>query len=88
MPADENGPVGVAAQREPLVAGGVHRLFGAGLGDLAAKPLARLLPCVRPGDPLRPVLVAGQLLELAELRDGPGRLQGHCATLTREVRVW
>ena len=44
-------------------------------GELAAQPVARLLPGLGPRDALRAVLVAGQLLELAQLRDGAGRVE-------------
>ena len=40
---------------------------------LLAQPLARALPRLGPGDALRPVLVAGQLPQLAELGDGAFR---------------
>ena len=49
----------------------------------AAQPLARPLPRLGPGDALSAVLVAGQLLELAQLGDGAGGVERHGATLTR-----
>ena len=49
---------------------------------LPAQPLARPLPGLCPGDPLRAVLVPGELLELTKLVDGPAGLQRHAATLT------
>src|SRR5207253_570225 len=42
--AEQQRPVGTAAQREPLVASRVDLLFRAGAGELAAQPLARALP--------------------------------------------
>ena len=61
---DQHGLPGAARQRPPLVSGRVH------LGidrHLLVEPLLRAHPGVRPGDPLRAVLVAGELLQLAEL---------------------
>ena len=58
--ADQQRALGGAPQREPLVARLVDLLDRAGLRDLAAEELARLLPGLRPGDPLRAVLVAGE----------------------------
>ena len=75
MAADQECAVRVARQREPLVAGRIDRLLGAGAGELAREPLAGLLPSVRPGDPLRSVLVAGELLELPELRNREGGVE-------------
>src|SRR5262245_31308145 len=86
MPADEDGAGGRTPHREPLVACGVDRLLGAGLGHLAAQPRARTLPRLRPGDALRPVLVAGQLLQLAQVADRPARIELHAATLNRPER--
>ena len=70
---DEERALRGAGQREPLVAGLVDLLLGAGRDNLLAQPLARALPGLGPGDSLRPVLVAGQLLQLAQLGDGPVR---------------
>ncbi len=74
MAADQERPLRRAAQREPLVAGLVDLLVGRAAGKLAAQPLSRPLPGLRPGDTLRAVVVPGQLLELAELGDGAGWL--------------
>ncbi len=71
--ADQERPLGGARQREPLVAGLVDLFVGAGRDDLLAQPLARALPRLGPRDALRAVLVAGQLPQLAQLRDGPFR---------------
>src|SRR5205085_6019652 len=46
-------------------------------GELLAEPLPRAHPGVRPRNPLRAVLVAGQLPELAKLGDGAGRIERH-----------
>jgi hypothetical protein len=68
--ADQQRPLGVAREREPLVAGLVDLLLDRDVAQLAPQPLARLRPRVGPGDPLGAVLVAGQLPELAQLLDG------------------
>src|SRR5581483_6012626 len=60
---EQERTVGLARQREPLVAGLVDLLPRAGGRDLLAQEAARLLPRLRPGDPLRAVLVAGQLAQ-------------------------
>ncbi len=44
------------------------------------------LPRLRPRDALGAVLVAGQLLELAQLLDGAGGVERHAPTLTRTLR--
>ena len=75
--ADEQRAVGGAAQREPLVACLVDLLLDRHRGELAAEPLPRPLPGLRPGNPLGTVLVAGQLLELAQFVHGAGRLERH-----------
>ncbi len=49
----------------------------AGAGELLAEPSAGLLPAVGPGDALSPVLVARQLLQLAQLFDRPAWLERH-----------
>ena len=69
VPADEQRPLGCAAQREPLVACLVDLLLDGDGGELPAQPLARPLPRLRPRHALRAVLVARQLLELAQLVD-------------------
>jgi hypothetical protein len=71
--ADQERALGRAAQREPLVAGLVDLVLGAGRGDLLAQPRAPTFPRLRPRDTLRAVLVAGQLGELPQLGDGPLR---------------
>ena len=71
--AEQERALGRARQREPLVPGLVDLLLGARRHDLLAQPLARPLPRLGPRDALRAVLVAGQLLQLAELGDGPFR---------------
>src|SRR6185437_15237023 len=53
-----------------------------GLCNLAPQPLTCLLPGVGPRHALGTVLVAGQLLELAQLGDGTAGVEGHAATLT------
>ena len=55
---EEDRALRPACEREPLVAGRVDRLLRSGLGDLVAKPGARLLPGLGPRDALCAVLVA------------------------------
>src|SRR6478735_1180428 len=71
--AEQERALRLARQREPLVPGLVDLLLGADRHDLLAQPLARALPRLRPGDTLSAVLVAGQLLQLPQLRDRPFR---------------
>ncbi len=80
--ADQQGFVGVAGQREPLIARLVDLLDCPGRRNLPAKPVAGLLPRVGPGHPLGPVVVPSQLAELLELRHGALRVQPHSAKLT------
>src|SRR4029077_8224176 len=80
--ADEHGLVGGAAQREPLVPRGIDPLLRPGLCNLAPQPLACPFPGVGPRDALGAVLVAGQLLELAQLGAGAAGVERHAATLT------
>src|SRR5436190_1034016 len=77
VPTDQNRAVRVAAEREPLVTGSVDRLLRPGLAHLATQPLSRTLPRVCPCNALSAVLVPGQLLELAQLRDRSARLERH-----------
>src|SRR5205085_7808468 len=71
------GPIRLAAERPPLVRRLVLLRLERQARELLAEPLARAHPPVRPRDALRAVLVAGQLLELAELRNGAGRIKRH-----------
>src|SRR5207253_466945 len=82
VPADEERTLRGAGQREPLVPGLVDQLLGARAGNLAAQPLPRPLPGVRPGHPLGAVAVARQPAQLPELGHGALRAQRHGATLT------
>src|SRR5439155_9209947 len=66
VPAEQHRSLRPAAEREPLIAGLVDLLLERKPGELAAQPLPRALPRVRPGDALGAVLVAGQLAELAQ----------------------
>ncbi len=70
MAADEELPLGGAAQREPLVAGLVDLLLDRDGGELPAQPLPGPLPRLRPRDALRARVVARQLLQLAQLVHG------------------
>ena len=73
MAAEQERALRRTREREPLVAGLVDLFLGADRDDLLAQPLARALPRLGPGDALRAVLVAGQLLQLAQLGDSPFR---------------
>ena len=57
---------------------------------MRAQPLACLLPGVSPSDSLGAVLVAGQLLQLAQLGDRARRVQRHADDFTAvvESRAW
>ena len=77
VPADQQGPLGIAPQREPLVAGLVDLLDGAGGRDLAGEPRLRGDPGVGPGHALGAVVVPGQLPELAKLGDGSTWVERH-----------
>ena len=85
VPAEQHRTRRRAAQREPLVAGLVDLLLHGQAGELAAQPLPRALPRLGPGHPLRAVLVAGQLLQLAELGDRTSRIQRHADDFTAVV---
>ena len=74
--------IGIAREREPLVARRVDLLGRAGLRDLVAQPRASGLPGVGPGDALGAVFVSCQLAELLELGDRPLRIECHSASLT------
>ena len=83
MAADQERAVGRPAEREPLVAGGVDRLLEREALELPPQPLARARPRVRPRDALGAVLVARELLQLAELGHGPRRLERHAEEPSR-----
>ncbi len=86
MPADQHRSLGASPQGEPLVAGLVDLLLDAGSLELAGEPLARLLPGLGPGDPLRAVLVASQLTKLLQLRDRSLGVERHGASIEPEPR--
>ena len=73
VPAEQEGTVRLARQREPLIPRLVDLFVGPDRNHFLAQPLAPALPRLGPRDALRPVLVAGQLLELTQLGDGPFR---------------
>ena len=83
VPADQHRPLRRPAQRPPLVARLVELVLERQAVELAPQPLARRRPGVRPGDPLRAVLVAGQLTQLLQLGDGSRGIERHGAMLTR-----
>ena len=80
MPADEDGALRPAGEREPLVAGLVDRSVR------RRQELTRAthapFPGLRPGDPLGAVLVPVSRGAL-QLRDGSGRLESHERSLVR-----
>ncbi len=76
----------LAAQRPPLVARLVDLLVERQPGELLPQPAARRLPGVGPGDALGAVLVAGELLQLAQLGDGAGGIERHAAIRTTGVQ--
>ena len=73
VPAQQERALRRPRQREPLVPGLVDFFLRARRHDLLAQPLPRALPRLGPRDALRAVLVAGQLLQLTQLGDGPFR---------------
>ena len=77
VPSDDERALGLAPKGEPLVAGLVDLLFGAGGGELAREPALGRDPGVRPGDPLSAVRVSGQLAQLAKLVDGAAWFERH-----------
>ena len=78
VPADQQRPLRGAAEREPLVARPRRSPRRAPVpASFSRSQLARLLPGLRPGDPLGAVVVAGQLAELLELGDGARRIERH-----------
>ena len=77
--ADQERAVVTPRKREPLAAGLVGLLAGARPLDPPGEPLPRPRPRVRPGHTLSAVLVARQLLQLAELGDGAGGIERHRA---------
>jgi hypothetical protein len=88
MPAEDERALVGAAQRPPLVAGRIEALLRARAIELPRHPLLRAAPGICPGDPLRPVLVARQLLQLAQLGDRSGGIEGHGRNLTAADPVW
>src|SRR5262249_39085160 len=79
--ADQQLSIRGTRQGEPLVSGLVDLLLDGDAVEPAAEPLPRRRPRVGPGNPLGTVLVAGQLLELTQLRDGAGGLERHRSAL-------
>ena len=73
--ADQDGALRVAAQRPPVVAGRVALDARAAGPREPVEPRARRVPRLGPRDPLGPVLVTGELLQLAQSarRRGQGR---------------
>ena len=82
MPADEDRPLGLAAEREPLVPGRVDRLLGARLArrDRAAIRV-RVSHVSVHATRCAPVLVARELAELLELGDGASGVERHATSL-------
>ena len=87
MTADQQRALGVAQQREPLVAGRVDRLLGRGAGELAPEPFAGALPRLGPGDSLGAILVARQILELTKVGDRAAGIE-HARDRKRLRGVW
>src|SRR5215218_2214732 len=85
--ADQERPLRPATQREPLVPRLVDLELGAGRRDLRSQPLARALPRLGPGDPLRTLGVPRQLPELAQLLHRPSGRKRHGRRLYNVVRL-
>jgi hypothetical protein len=75
--ADQQRPVGSAAQREPLIAGRIDLLDRAGALDLLPQETSCGFPRIGPRNALSAVLVAGQLAQLLEVGDCAPRVQRH-----------
>ena len=60
--AEQDSPLGAAAQRQPAVAGLVVSASRRQARELGGEPLLRRCPRLGPGDPLGAVLVSGELL--------------------------
>jgi hypothetical protein len=75
--ADDESALGVAPEREPLVARRVRLLLDPERGELAGEPLLRTRPRFGPRDALGAVLVARELAELAQLLDGAAWFERH-----------
>ena len=80
--ADQDGPVGIAAQRVPVVPGRVALDLERQVGQRLGEPGAPLRPGVRPRDALLAVLVAGQRSQLPKPRDDACGVERHGASLT------
>ena len=85
--ADQDGALRLAAQRPPVVAGCVALALEREAVEEPVEPGAGRVPRVRPRDALGAVLVARELLELAQLRDDATGIEGHGATLD-DLRPW
>jgi hypothetical protein len=79
--ADQDGAVGVAAQRVPVVPGRVALDLERQVGERIREPRASFRPGIRPRDALLAVLVAGQRLQLPEPRDDACGVECHAASL-------
>ena len=90
--ADDDDLVALARNGRPQVPGDVALDGRVGLLELAEQPFARLAPVLAPGEPVRPVGVAGQLLQLFQVLERTlpvevrharkiGATQGRCGVL-------
>jgi hypothetical protein len=82
--ADHQLLVRGAPQREPLVAGFVDVLDGAGALHLLPQEGARGLPRLRPRDPLRAVVVVREVAQPVKGRNGACRIECHGPILKRD----
>ena len=88
VPADDDEALGVARRGGPEVAGRVALDADAvDGGELVAEPVVGRLPGVGPRDALGAVVVAGQALELAQVRNDSARVDRcHAGNLTPRGR--
>ena len=77
MTAQDEGPLGLAAQRRPGVPGGVEVVFHRQLRQLGLKPGSRLEPGFGPGNALRPVIIRGERTKLLQIGNGSAWVYWH-----------
>ncbi len=85
VPTDQDGALGVAAQRPPVVPGLVALALERHAVEQADQPDAGGVPRVRPRHPLGARGVSRERLQLAEVRDDATGVEGHTGETRRSV---